>query len=498
MTDPVSNSSNSNGQPQQQENIGMIVDAATTLSSINNEEQQHTSIVSNEPQQRESEKTSATYDSSDGPLVSDHFDGEEHVATTANDKESTQTKDTAAAAESTEALSEPISLNDDAEQQKTRFLPENKKPDAAPTFPEKLMKMMKWASAEGLTSVEWVDDGKAFVINQPDSFTKEVVPRFFKATKFSSFTRKLYRWGFRQVNRGIGPDDPIIFGNDSFQRDHEELICKMKSVTAASARKQDVKPMLPVYMEQQQQQFAGVKHELMDIGGGGMAMDDQTAKRMMLSQLYQQKAGMLAQQHSNPSMYGLMNAHGQLSLTNALRPANIGGYSNQQQQQQQQPQGLMHMQQPMNHNQQQQHIMSMHASTADNVHQQLLQLHHMQMLGQDSGMQQQLGDANDLEQHFQQQQQTYQLALQQMQQQQQQPNMSMQAPYPQLAMSSFQPAMNDGGNNSNMQQQQQCNNMGNNGGGNILYDYIPQNAYGNPGSTVEIVNAAISALRYAN
>jgi hypothetical protein len=87
--------------------------------------------------------------------------------------------------------------------------------------------------------VAWLPDGKSFIIRNPDEFTRKILPKFFKATKFSSFTRKLYRWGFRQVNRGIGPDDPIIFGNEYFQRDDAELMAKMRSTTAASTRKQE-------------------------------------------------------------------------------------------------------------------------------------------------------------------------------------------------------------------------------------------------------------------
>ena len=75
------------------------------------------------------------------------------------------------------------------------------------------------------------------MIRNPDEFSRQVVPKFFKATKFASFTRKLYRWGFRQINRGIGPDDPIIFGNEYFQKENRSLIAKMRSVTAAGTRK---------------------------------------------------------------------------------------------------------------------------------------------------------------------------------------------------------------------------------------------------------------------
>jgi len=87
--------------------------------------------------------------------------------------------------------------------------------------------------------VSWLPDGKAFVIYDIKEFTNEVIPKFFKASKFCSFTRKLYRWGFRQLNRGIGPDEPIIFGNEFFQQDNADLMVNMRSITAASIRKRE-------------------------------------------------------------------------------------------------------------------------------------------------------------------------------------------------------------------------------------------------------------------
>ena len=148
--------------------------------------------------------------------------------------------------------------------------------------------------------IAWLPDGKSFVIRNPDEFTRKVLPKFFKATKFSSFTRKLYRWGFRQVNRGIGPDDPIIFGNEHFQRDSAEEMTKMRSITAASSR----------------------KAEAQTIYGGKRALDGADGpdhKRALLDHLLQQKAAMMT---SNPGMYaGLSAPTGAVSLTSALRPS---------------------------------------------------------------------------------------------------------------------------------------------------------------------------------
>lgn len=153
--------------------------------------------------------------------------------------------------------------------------------------------------------IAWCEDGKSFIIRNPDEFTRHVVPKFFKATKFSSFTRKLYRWGFRQINRGIGPDDPIIFGNEFFQRDDESLIAKMRSVTAASTRKAEQSRMSVM---------GGMKRPYDD------PFDEDSQKRMLFDQLLQQQKQM-NMMTQNQGFYGGMNPNGSLPLTNALRPS---------------------------------------------------------------------------------------------------------------------------------------------------------------------------------
>lgn len=172
--------------------------------------------------------------------------------------------------------------------------------------------MMKYADSQGSDfCIAWLEDGKSFVINDPDAFTRQVVPKFFKQTKFTSFTRKLYRWGFRQVNRGIGPDDPIIFGNEFFQRNNAELMARMRSTTAASTRKQQemVTPN--------------------PFGAGGMKrpfdqpMDESSQKRMMFDQYFQGKTGgFLPGQGFNSYMPGPGEP---MSLTNALYPGMMMG-----------------------------------------------------------------------------------------------------------------------------------------------------------------------------
>ena len=62
---------------------------------------------------------------------------------------------------------------------------------------------------------------------------------FFNFSNNITHTHIVYRWGFRQLNRGIGPDEPIIFGNEFFQQDNAALMVNMRSITAASIRKRE-------------------------------------------------------------------------------------------------------------------------------------------------------------------------------------------------------------------------------------------------------------------
>ena len=142
-----------------------------------------------------------------------------------------------------------------------------------------------------LLCVAWKHDGKAFTINDKDNLTKHLLPMFFQQeSKFVSFTRKLYRWGFRRVNylgfdtsvlpenrlaatsldsslettnKGVSVASPlsrepqrthtcqkeetssqegteqIVFSHTLFNRKNRQAIQKMRSVTAEVTRKEE-------------------------------------------------------------------------------------------------------------------------------------------------------------------------------------------------------------------------------------------------------------------
>lgn len=192
--------------------------------------------------------------------------------------------------------------------------------------------MMRFAETQGDDyCVAWCEDGRSFVIRNCDDFTRDVVPKYFKPTKFSSFTRKLYRWGFRQINRGLGPDDPVIFGCAYFQRDAPEEMAHMRSVTAAGTRKETTpEPIHPSMvgavvgipqqlnhpvMQNQSQQHSGSKRALED----AFLQDEAFHKRLLLTKILQQQQQSLSM-HGSSSLFNNVAPNSALAMASMQHP----------------------------------------------------------------------------------------------------------------------------------------------------------------------------------
>lgn len=228
------------------------------------------------------------------------------AATTANTTNEDNVCSLTAFAAAATADEDVNNSGDDKSADSKRFLPAYKKPNAALTFPEKMMNLMKYANEMGQKEkqfcVSWLPDGKAFVIYDIKDFTNDVIPKFFKASKFCSFTRKLYRWGFRQLNRGVGPDEPIIFGNEFFQKDNADLMVNMRSITAASIRKRESNLL--------RHMLASKKRALLswNDGGGGSDTTATAAAAIQQQDLKQHERQLLASAQQQQKMAHHQNA----------------------------------------------------------------------------------------------------------------------------------------------------------------------------------------------
>ncbi|PIA17858.1 hypothetical protein COEREDRAFT_40190, partial [Coemansia reversa NRRL 1564] len=97
-------------------------------------------------------------------------------------------------------------------------------------FLNKLYSMVDDSASDDL--IRWSADGNSFVVVRHEDFAKEVLPRFFKHSNFSSFVRQLNMYGFHKVPHlqqgGLITDGPEAesweFSNENFQRGQPDLL----------------------------------------------------------------------------------------------------------------------------------------------------------------------------------------------------------------------------------------------------------------------------------
>jgi hypothetical protein len=66
--------------------------------------------------------------------------------------------------------------------------------------------------------IVWNDAGDNIVVQDPKSFSKEVLPRYFRSGNYASFVRQLHFYGFHKVDK-----TQDIFKHDKFRRDYPDL-----------------------------------------------------------------------------------------------------------------------------------------------------------------------------------------------------------------------------------------------------------------------------------
>ena len=72
--------------------------------------------------------------------------------------------------------------------------------DAGTKFPCKLYHMLDDVERRGLTDiVSWDPDGMCFRVHDPNAFVEQILPQYFKKSKFRSFQRQLNLYGFHRI-----------------------------------------------------------------------------------------------------------------------------------------------------------------------------------------------------------------------------------------------------------------------------------------------------------
>jgi len=100
-----------------------------------------------------------------------------------------------------------------------------RKRSAITTTPEVLMHLL--LDPENYSAMHFVPNGEAFVICNVKEFSKSLMNKYFRLTKFGRFIGKLQRWGFTRTSEGLEPEF-YVFRHPLFRKDDPESIKKMK------------------------------------------------------------------------------------------------------------------------------------------------------------------------------------------------------------------------------------------------------------------------------
>lgn len=90
-------------------------------------------------------------------------------------------------------------------------------------FPEKLHTMLD--NDDDPSTVGWLPHGRAFLVRKPAEFTTQIMPKYFRQTKLTSFQRQLNLYGFRRLTQGV---DSGAYYHELFLRGRPQLCLRMQ------------------------------------------------------------------------------------------------------------------------------------------------------------------------------------------------------------------------------------------------------------------------------
>lgn len=102
-------------------------------------------------------------------------------------------------------------------------------PDSSLKFPQVLMLILDNPAYNSI--IAWLPHGEGFKIYDKRKFASEIIPLYFRKSHYTSFTRKLNRWGFSRICKG--PENGAYY-HKLFKRGDEQLCSQMHCLTMSN------------------------------------------------------------------------------------------------------------------------------------------------------------------------------------------------------------------------------------------------------------------------
>jgi len=171
-------------------------------------------------------------------------------------------------------------------------------------FPQRLMQILEDTSISDV--ITWLPHGKSFWILRPEAFTEKILPVYFPESraasstksketsspssyKYPSFTRKLNRWGFRQVTKG---PDAGAFHHKFFKRCEPDLCLRMvcqksrrPKVDDAASQRPELTVPLESHRVQSMPETARTVTDSESVTSGSRASQDESRKKRKVDPL---------------------------------------------------------------------------------------------------------------------------------------------------------------------------------------------------------------------
>jgi len=103
------------------------------------------------------------------------------------------------------------------------------------TFPQKMHHVLR--NDQHAEIIAWLPSGRSFVVRDQKKFSADIIPKYFgKHIAYTSFTRRLARWGWQNIAKGT-------YFNKDFNREHPEQCLLMNYNSAVSNKPADAIPI---------------------------------------------------------------------------------------------------------------------------------------------------------------------------------------------------------------------------------------------------------------